>query len=179
MMRGCFMWMEQNPHGNTLDLVFTKAALKKSMKRSNWGVNPQVPLTQGHKRRHLLNPIEGKLVECHAKVVEDLANEAVCGHGESPHVVGEEAHHVSLRMVGALLTVGNKPLHIRGPRTEKAMCGERVKLRVTDCRPLPLNHGVRRYGEESQEQRGDGNRGSGETRTVVQQHKMERAARRR
>ena len=59
------------------------------------GTNPQEPLTQGDKRRNVLDPIGSKVLQLHLVVIQQPLKELVGGGDKSPLMEVSEGHNVA------------------------------------------------------------------------------------
>ena len=48
------------------------------------GIDPQETLTQGNKRRHMLNPVGSKMLQLHLIVIQQPPKESMRGYRKSP-----------------------------------------------------------------------------------------------
>jgi len=90
------------------------------------GTDPQEPLAQGDERRNVLDPVGGKVLQLHLKIVQQTLKKWMGGHGESPLMEVSKRHDVPFRRLRLLLTE-QSPLLGGGQRAKEASADEALQ----------------------------------------------------
>jgi hypothetical protein len=61
------------------------------------GLDPQVPLTDGHKNGDMRDGVGGEMIELHPVIMRDGPHKSARWHPKTPPMEGDEADHVALR----------------------------------------------------------------------------------
>jgi len=103
-------------------------------------IDPQEPLTQGDKRRNVLDPIGSKVLQLHIVIIQQPPKELVGGGGESPLVEVSEGHNVAFGWRRRVFIARQPPLLGGSPRAKKATVNEALQALEGDIGSTPLLH---------------------------------------
>ena len=70
------------------------------------GIDPQETLTQGNKRRHVLNTVGGKMLQLHLVIIQQPLKKSMRGYGKSPLMKDGKGHDVPFRRCWLILLAG-------------------------------------------------------------------------
>ena len=101
------------------------------------GINPQETLTQGNKRRHMLNPVGSKMLKLHLIVIQQPPKESMRGYRKSPLMKDGKRYDIPFRQRRLTLVTRYQPLLDGGQWTEKAMTDEALQTPSGDARSAP------------------------------------------
>ena len=101
------------------------------------GIDPQQTLTQGNKRRHVLNTVGGKMLQLHLVIIQQPLKKSMRGYGKPPLMKDGKGHDVPFGRCKLALIIGQQPLLDGGLRAEKAATDKAlspVLVRNTDTK---------------------------------------------
>ena len=104
------------------------------------GIDPQEALTQGNKRRHMLNPVGSKMLQLHLIVIQQPPKESMRGYCKSPLMKDGERYNIPFGRCRLTLVTRYQPLLYDGQWTEKATVDEALQTSRGDARSAPQLH---------------------------------------
>ena len=101
------------------------------------GIDPQETLTQGNKRRHMLNPVGSKMLQLHLIVIQQPPKESMRRYCKSPLMKDGERYDIPFGRRRLTLVTRYQPLLDGRQWTEKATADEALQMPRGDARSAP------------------------------------------
>ena len=103
-------------------------------------IDPQETLTQGNKRRHMLNPVGSKVLQLHLIVIQQPPKESMRRYCKSSLMKDGERYDIPFERHRLTLVTRYQPLLDGGQWTEKATTDEALQTPRRDARSAPQLH---------------------------------------
>ena len=104
------------------------------------GIDPQETLTQGNKRRHMLNPVGSKMLQLHLIVIQQPPKKSMRRYCKSPLMKDGERYDIPFGRRRLTLVARYQPLLDGRQWMEKATTDMALQTARGDARSAPQLH---------------------------------------